>query len=317
MRFKPKIMDIIKDYCMDPLLLVPKNGGLKRILAETVGKLGVEFRDDIRYKSGGVEVLKYRGEDIAKITEEYYASGVKAIGLTGDDLFDEYIIRHPRSVVRILETFEWDDERAIYRRPALCVLVKDENISGKVNVAVNRKYEATSRQFLDEVREDWGMDPVVRVYSGNLEYTVNSGINDMCIEIVYSGNAVKENNLKIRDKVRCSDFVMIGAKDPSSSALEKEYGIVQSRIEDKDMDPESSCTKRLAQSANNAQKKIGEEAVELAVACRDYFNSPVCERRSRVIEEYCDLLYVMNVNAALAGVSFEEIEKEMYRRMKK
>jgi phosphoribosyl-ATP pyrophosphohydrolase/phosphoribosyl-AMP cyclohydrolase len=66
-------------------------------------------------------------------------------------------------------------------------------------------------------------------------------------------------------------------------------------------------TQRLLGDRNLRLKKLGEEAVELAVACVD-------EDVERVKEECADLLYHVLVAAKSAGVSLDDIRRELHRR---
>lgn len=70
---------------------------------------------------------------------------------------------------------------------------------------------------------------------------------------------------------------------------------------------EPSYTQRLLGNRNLRLKKLGEEAVELAVACVD-------SDEQRVREECADLLYHMLVAAQAAGVSLEQIQTELAQR---
>lgn len=66
----------------------------------------------------------------------------------------------------------------------------------------------------------------------------------------------------------------------------------------------ASYTRRLLQDRNLRLKKIGEESVELVVACTD-------GDRARVKSEAADLLYHMLVAVRAAGVSLSDIEQEL------
>lgn len=68
-----------------------------------------------------------------------------------------------------------------------------------------------------------------------------------------------------------------------------------------------SYTQRLLADRNLRLKKLGEEAVELTVACVD-------EDGARVREECADLLYHMLVAARAAGVSLDDIRAELFAR---
>jgi phosphoribosyl-ATP pyrophosphohydrolase len=343
MRFRPKIQDIIQEYQMDPVLLIPKNGGLRGIVSRTLGEMGVGYLsyekvDRDRYKSGNLEVYLYRGEDIPEIIEDlYFGKRIKAIGFTGDDLYDEYRLRNPGTIVQVLETIDWIDEEARFLRPALCLMKRKgdglkqrKGCKEKWNVAVNRKYEQTSRIAIEEIRwalgyadvRDWpappaGLDdllgfwPEIRAYSGNTETTVAQGINDLCVEVVYTGNSAERNGLEILGKpIRLSDFVLAGVNESSPLIFQREYDTIRDRLANP---REGSYTCELAADENKAMKKMGEEFAEFMAElsrCRTE------EDKQRVIEEFQDLLFALQLNMAMKDIDFRGITREMYKRFK-
>ena len=79
MMFNPNLIEIIKMYKMDPQIFIAKNSGLKDILGDSKKEA----------EDAGIKIFELRGEDIPNIVEDsYLKKGSKAIGITGDDLFD-------------------------------------------------------------------------------------------------------------------------------------------------------------------------------------------------------------------------------------
>lgn len=72
---------------------------------------------------------------------------------------------------------------------------------------------------------------------------------------------------------------------------------------------EGSYTVRLLKDSNLRLKKLGEEAVELAVACNN-------GEKDRAAEEAADLIYHILVACSAAGSSFEEILRKLDARRK-
>ncbi len=70
---------------------------------------------------------------------------------------------------------------------------------------------------------------------------------------------------------------------------------------------ETSYTRRLLDDANLRLKKLGEEAVELAIACRD-------QDAARATEEAADLMYHLLVACVAAGVSVDDVLVALDRR---
>ena len=75
---------------------------------------------------------------------------------------------------------------------------------------------------------------------------------------------------------------------------------IERRVSGADGDSASSYTARLLGDRNLRLKKLGEEAVELAVACAD-------GDQARVREEAADVVYHVLVAARAAGVSLEQV----------
>jgi phosphoribosyl-ATP pyrophosphohydrolase len=332
MRFRPKMIEIVNDCNMDPFVIIPKNGGLKDIVSTTLKDMGLDLETmeplpGNQLTDGTFTVLQYnRGEDVPRLVEDYYFDRkIKAIGFTGDDLFDEYMIKTPFSTLNLLETVEWIDplreengklKGAKYTRPALCILTRQEKTpKGDIKVAVNRKYEQTSRLALEELKQQMNINPEIRVYNGNLEATLASKLNDMAIEIVYSGTSVIENNLQIVGKpLRCSDFSVIGVNESSPRIFSLEYNVIQDRLKNP---KQGSYTNKLASDPNKAAKKLGEEFAEYMQAVVTYRLNPTEKNRSNVIEEYKQLQYVMSVNSAMLGITFSDIAGRGYKDMRR
>ena len=103
--------------CFDYVIL-PKNSGLekyKSILQE--------------FKLNGKETINIRGEDIPQVISGLIKQGIKVIGITGEDLFKEYLIKNRNSNLKIIKRIIWDDSEFIFRKPTLCFLgPKEKNI---------------------------------------------------------------------------------------------------------------------------------------------------------------------------------------------
>ncbi len=316
MKFRPKIKDMINENYMDPVLVIPKNKGLQENLKWTLERLGIDISNEGgmkagRCKTGNIELLEYKGEDIPKIVEElYFYNNIKAIGFTGDDLFDEYRLRNQKSLLSILETVDWYDPKATFTRPALCLLSKyEERPYGKYSIAINEKYEMTSRQALEELAQEAPLDPIIRLYNGNTEMTVAQGINDYCIEIVYSGKTVKDLRLNIVDTIRFSDFVIIGVDESNPMVFKRDYEMIEDR---KENPQEGSYSNRLLSNPEEAIAKVNEEYEEFDEEIRKENPDP-----KRIASEYADLNYTMNLAAVMKSTPFREIVRQMYKRQKK
>ena len=202
-------------------LYVPKNSGLNEYVWDILRIVGV--REDGAFErsdqsSGKLDILTARGEDIPQRVDDCGHRGEVAYGLTGDDLFDEYILAAMHSPLAVLNTYDWYDPSAQYNRPALCLMNPTGELpspGSKVSVAVNKKYERTSRRYLSERFGASDVHCNVVTYAGDTENTVREGTHDWCIEVVYRGekspdSAMVQTGLKVAEIVRFSDISLIG-----------------------------------------------------------------------------------------------------------
>ncbi len=61
-------------------LIIPKNTGLKPCIEPAIADLGL---------NENIEIIKRRGEDIPYLLSCLYSCKIPALGVTGDDLYDE------------------------------------------------------------------------------------------------------------------------------------------------------------------------------------------------------------------------------------
>ena len=208
-------------------VVVPKNTGLKGYAWRTLKEAGFDLEkakklSDSELKLKGVPIWLRRGEDIPRIVEAQKRNSRYVLGVTGDDLFDEYRLNVPANELMLVNTYDWLDPNARFLRPALCLLA-NQNIeaSRQFEVAINRKYDATSRLYLAESRRLNGIRFEVVAYSGDLELAVQKEEVDACIDTVYSGRSADEARLRIIEVVRLSDIAVIAPRNGSKPMLEQ------------------------------------------------------------------------------------------------
>jgi phosphoribosyl-ATP pyrophosphohydrolase len=291
-------------------LYVPKNTGLKQYVEEILSAAGVSASGEFELTDraiGKFEILSARGEDIPQRIDDCDSRGEIAYGLTGDDLFDEYMLRANESPLGVLNTYDWYDPAAQYGRPALCLMNPTGQLppaGAKVSVAVNKKYELTSRLYLAERFGGAQVKFDVIAYAGDTENTVKEGTHDGCVEIVIRGkkspeSALMATRLQIVEVVRFSDISLIGKK--IANPWEEEYR----RIVAVAAKPTESATSKLLADENRICKKIGEESAEFVRAFLKGQDVPL---------EYNGVIYAMMVAAAKAGVSWDAIEADLRAR---
>jgi len=278
----------ITEFIQKETLFIPKNGGLNDCIESLLPEIGV----DDKY-----EIVKARGEDIPAIIADFYEKGRIAYGLTGDDLFDEFVLATGNTTVKVLNTYDWFDRSAEFFRPALCFMGNVGDIvelPTNLTVAINKKYELTSRRFLDEKFLSYK----TKVYAGDTESKVPE-IADCCVEVVYGGSTRKENDLQIIDIVRFSDISLIGPR--IDNPWQREYQRIQGRKEN----PTDSYTSRTLQDPNEVTKKVGDETAELVRAYA---------LQEGIVGEALDVFYATMLVLASSDKSWEEVENALKKR---
>jgi len=211
-------------------VVVPKNTGLKGYAWRALEEAGFDLEkakkvseSELRLK--GVPVWLRRGEDISRIVEAQKRNNRFVVGVTGDDLFDEYRLNVPANGLVLVNTYDWLDPDAKFQRPALCLLAswnfESLQAGSRLEVAINRKYGATSRLYLADSKKLEGMRFDIVPYSGDLELAVQKEEVDACIDTVYSGKSAEKAKLRIIEVVRLSDIAVIAPRNGSKPMLEQ------------------------------------------------------------------------------------------------
>ena len=178
----------------------------------------VNYRDTALSYFGNLPkgvIVESRGEDIPFIVEELSKNGKIALGLTGSDLLKEYQLSKYNTKLYVIKTISWKDEKAKFGKPTLCLLgskeTKLEQLPKNLRVCINSKYKNIAKRYLN-ILEGRRFKFVKMYLSGSTEAAYCKGLSDLLIDIVYTGNSIKEANLEVYDKIFESDFVIIDAK---------------------------------------------------------------------------------------------------------
>lgn len=187
-------------------IFMPKNSGLKNYAQKAL--LNLSLNKDVM-------ISERRGEDIPYLIAELSKSKVPALGITGDDLFDEarYKNKEVNENVSLIDTIDWIDENALFGRPVLALLAKQglELVSSKSKevpiVGIPKKYEYTALRYLARrfKLEIYPREKAM-VFSGGVEENIVLGVYDFAIDVVYTGSSLKKARLKIVDTLRASDI---------------------------------------------------------------------------------------------------------------
>ena len=291
-------------------LYIPKNSGLHEYVNNLLSDIGVSDGGEFTRTDesvGTLEIISARGEDVPQRVDDCLLRGEVAYGLTGDDLFDEYMLGADDSPLGVLNTYDWFDPNAQFYRPALCLLNREGRIpdsSAMVSIAVNKKYELSSRQYLSQCFQSSKLQISIVAYAGDTENTVAEGTHDWCIEVVYRGerspaSAMSKTGLKVAEVVRFSDISLIGRE--IVNPWEEEYR----RISAVAQKPTGSSTSKLLADSNEICKKVGEESAEFVRAFTQETGIP---------EEFNDVVYALMVAAAKLQVPWQEVEADLKSR---
>ncbi|MBI5148761.1 hypothetical protein HZA33_03715 [Candidatus Pacearchaeota archaeon] len=163
----------------------------------------------IKDKKLNGKIIEVRGEDVPQIIDK---GNNNTIGITGEDLFKEYVLENYSSKLEVVERVPWQDDKAVYGKPIICLLGKKgktiEQMKGKLKVGINKKYRKIAKRYLNTL-ELKGYNFEKSYFLGSTEEIFQLGLIDLIIDIVYSGSSAKKAGLEIFDKIFESDIVII------------------------------------------------------------------------------------------------------------
>jgi len=190
-------------------LFIPKNSGLKKYTEKALSDLEIDKE---------VIIVEKRGEDIPKLIDSFAKKEIITVGITGDDLFDEFRFGNKESKLKLINTTDWVDEKTLYGRPVLALISAKNNdknfksLKEMPKIGVPKKYKNTVNQYLKNIFKDKFFEKNIFYYSGGVEENILFGLYDFAVDIVYTGESLKESNLKIIDILRASDISTISCK---------------------------------------------------------------------------------------------------------
>ncbi len=188
------------------MFIVPKNTGLmicREIAENYTGK-----------------IIEVRGEDVPLIVSKLIKEGKKVIGITGEDLFKDLLLRNRDTGLEILQRIKWKDKNTLFGKPTLCLLgpkgKRLEELGKELRICINSKYKELAKKYCTNRLENKEYRFEKIYVSGSSEEFFSNGVVDLVIDIVYSGESAKKAGLKVYDKLFESDIVVIGGKDDNS-----------------------------------------------------------------------------------------------------
>ena len=122
------------------LFIVPKNSGLEKC------------REIAKSNYKNIPQVIVRGEDVPLLVKRMLEEDKNTIGITGEDLFREFLLNFKNSGLKILKKFSWADTSSIFGKPCLCLLGPKskglENLPKNLRVCINKKYARISKKYL-------------------------------------------------------------------------------------------------------------------------------------------------------------------------
>ncbi|MBN2736191.1 MAG: ATP phosphoribosyltransferase [Spirochaetales bacterium] len=198
-------------------LAVPNKGRLKEPTIELLQKAGYSFRmkDRLLYASctnEPVQIIFLRTDDIPLLVD----SGVIDMGITGSDL----VLERNAKVVELLPLD--------YGRCRLCVAVKDE-YQGKDLSELNGKRVATSfPRIAGDYFRSQNINVTLLEMSGSLEIMVGLKLADAIVDIVETGDTLRDNQLKVFSEIGSYQTKLLASK---GAADKPEVQTIKRRIE--------------------------------------------------------------------------------------
>ncbi len=187
-------------------IAVPNKGRLREPVIELLQAAGYRFRikERMLYASctnEEVTLIFVRADDIPKLVE----SGAVEFGITGQDLVKE-------KKARVRELLPLDLGRC-----RLCVAVHEGTRRSLESLSGGRI--ATSFPHITQAWFTSRKIPVACLeMSGSLEIMVGLGLADAIVDIVESGDTLKENNLVVLEEIGRYQTVLIAHRDEARSS---------------------------------------------------------------------------------------------------
>ena len=188
------------------LFIAPKNTGLK------------EFKSLAdKYNNSKSKIVEVRGEDVPLFVSELVKQGKRAIGITGEDLFREFLLKNKDTPIKMLKRINWYNKEYIFGKPTLCLLgpknKEFKSLPKRLKICINSKYKELAKKYCTNYLENKGYR-LEKIYaSGSTEELFSNNIVDMIIDVVCTGASAEKAGLEICSKLFPSDIVVLGGKN--------------------------------------------------------------------------------------------------------
>ena len=183
---------------IDFTIVCPKGDLAKDAESFLYKKFGIKIDLNSRkyvQEIGKCRIVIMRCSDVPQVTEQ-----LGDYGITGKDIFRDYILRTPKSKLKELENLDFG-----YTRVAVLGRRRLKKLTQLIRVAT--PYEALTKNFLKNLGYEVVINNSVK---GSLEALIDLGLADVVVDVVNSGRTSKENNLVELYKVLDSNAILIG-----------------------------------------------------------------------------------------------------------
>ena len=181
---------------------LPGKGRLREPTIDLLQKSGFTFREKDRHlyatcTNENIVFIFVRADDIPVLVE----SGVVDAGITGSDL----VIERKASVNEVISLG--------YGRCRLCVAVRDECQESSVKWLEGKRVATSFPHITREFFLSNGVNVEVIEMNGSVEIMVALGLADAIVDIVETGDSLRDNNLKVFCDIGKYETVLISNKE--------------------------------------------------------------------------------------------------------
>lgn len=186
---------------------LPGKGRLREPTIELLKKAGFDFRAKDRNlyatcTNADIVFIFVRADDIPVLVE----SGVVDVGITGSDL----ILERKATVESILSLG--------FGRCRLCVAVRDDYTETNLQPLAGKTIATSFPHITADYFSKNGINVKCVEMNGSVEIMVALGLAEAVVDIVETGDSLRDNNLKILSEIGKYETVLIANKDISGDA---------------------------------------------------------------------------------------------------
>ncbi len=193
-------------------IAIPNKGRLSEKIYELLNSAGLNFESKsdralhIKTQDKKCSLIFVRAQDIPKFLE----SKVADIGFTGLDIVEETGVE-----LDVIKRFDFGYCDMVVAVKETDNVSKAEDLPDVVNVATS--FPNIAKKYFEKK----GKTAKIIEVSGAVEITPNLGLSDVIVDITSTGTTLKQNRLKIIDKIMDSSCVIVQRKGLDEDILKR------------------------------------------------------------------------------------------------